>query len=1275
MKKLFTTFLLMGIALCGWAQSSGTEVVQTVDYSEIDWSGNTPSLDNIVVPDANKGKVTKLVLTGAFSNKDFLAGGTVEEIVKKVRAKADGQTTESPNIFLDLSGCTGIYCKVEYTGKGDVDWTSDDFKYVYTSEQVDQPVTKETKRFYNGSLYEGDYKTDNDGKKYFSKWYDGRTLYEGDVTELDGYDVGKPYLWKWYDTSTEDLYEGNIDELTETSDPNVKYYVRYYDGKELYDETTHGAYSSLPSDDKGSYYQVWTDVDSNTPYVKDDLNDLPLLDPNNPDVKYYSLWYDGENLYEGSMETDDNGSYYSTWLFNGEEPNDENIWMVNSLIQNGYVWYRDEVQNDHGKWVTSEDGLTSTYTFYRDWYNGPGEYEHGPECTITKVKHYLTEERHNVENRKFYVEERVINVENRKCYLTEDKQYLEEENVWFYTETKQDNNGQTIVKTIIVADDKVTATDATHGTTQIADPNAAKFSFENFNVKDKISGIAFPTDADKFTAIPDKLFLDQKGLQTVEIGSNVIWIGSNAFKNTGLTEVDLPTGLKVIDGEAFAYTKLTEIDLGDCTSLVAIKYEAFEACKDAETLTFPSGSTLTFIGNDAFKELVKLETLDMKNCTGITEFQSKNDDEKTYKTFYGCTALTTVTLPPNLTAIPDDYGMGVFQACGAIETLTFTGTPSYNECTLLNPCTIGDNAFAFNRSLTTITFSKNISYIGYQAFHSAAIQTVSIPASVKDLAKHSFYGCTQLKTVIFEAFDKKYGTCDGEATRVAGAQGAGGQGQGAFEECQAITDVYINTMAELDCLNNAFDQDISWGAGDAGANFATLHFPKEKTEHYVNLQHYLTDEIVTNPGEFHKWLEAHYDQAINPHKNGWYEFINSGPTTPEDGPTYQSIILRTFSDKDYAYLVPSGIRAYVVNKVELLSDGNYEVSLQRLNVIPKNTGVILYGHPNGKTQGGKAALVMTPVKFLEYNDPLYDQKYVDGKLVKCEIEYNDDGTMVVQDTYKGKSQGAALCRANWGDLDEAHMMYKNYLEPILSANGKDNVPLRPYETVNVNGVNKVKFRNFGLGRYSSTDYITKGLGSPLNDETNYVGFFRLKPQSYKSGYAYLHLAGDVDEEGRDFPYTITIDGNEKTYASEFPLADAGEILVKPDEPAVDLTNNVYPYYWEVMIKDGIPYNARGKNMGDATYNPKRWWDEDATPNAFTWNEYELSWGSRSDALVDPTQIAKYFGEFEENADGVVKVVIPVRNEDDAYYTIQGVRVTNPITKGVYIHNGKKVIVK
>ena len=72
----------------------------------------------------------------------------------------------------------------------------------------------------------------------------------------------------------------------------------------------------------------------------------------------------------------------------------------------------------------------------------------------------------------------------------------------------------------------------------------------------------------------------------------------------------------------------------------------------------------------------------------------------------------------------------------------------------------------------------------------------------------------------------------------------------------------------------------------------------------------------------------------------------------------------------------------------------------------------------------------------------------------------------------------------------------------------------------------------------------------------------------------------------------------------------------------------------------------------------------------------------SGVLPQDTQGAKSFGMFiigldEEDDEGVVTPVerIVTNEGDDSYYTLQGVRVNTPTDKGIYINNGKKVIVK
>ena len=52
--------------------------------------------------------------------------------------------------------------------------------------------------------------------------------------------------------------------------------------------------------------------------------------------------------------------------------------------------------------------------------------------------------------------------------------------------------------------------------------------------------------------------------------------------------------------------------------------------------------------------------------------------------------------------------------------------------------------------------------------------------------------------------------------------------------------------------------------------------------------------------------------------------------------------------------------------------------------------------------------------------------------------------------------------------------------------------------------------------------------------------------------------------------------------------------------------------------------------------------------------------------------------FEENEDGSATMIIPASmvegEEEGDYYNLQGIKVTNP-SKGIYIKNGKKVVLK
>lgn len=754
-------------------------------------------------------------------------------------------------------------------------------------------------------------------------------------------------------------------------------------------------------------------------------------------------------------------------------------------------------------------------------------------------------------------------------------------------------------------------------------PDTTPFNLDKF--MEKINGLSFPNNS-TFTAIPAGICEGFTALENVTFGDELEWVGNKAFKGCNkLNNVTFPQTVKVIGLDAFhGCQKFTVVDLR-IRDLVKVDAAAFNMDNvknnSLNTVYLPlreadgKNNTLKFFANQVFASS-HITELDFGYFYGIDHFAYDGEAHfgetvpdgisNTNRTFTWLVDLKKITLPPNLRHVGDEC----FFNCYALEEAIFTGEAVYDDdCNLTNPLTIGEKAFKIDpvngslySNLKSVTFSNNVTKIGEQAFMDAQLTEVVLPASIEEVGKQAF-ACSDpgtIQKVVFEEIDKtKYPDCNHAATVVKTE---------AFNHQTVLTDVYVNTTTDIMCENWAFDHNITFSQGNPDRKGATLHFPEGHERHYTNLDHYLTNEIAGDPGLFQKWLTEHYQNAQN-HESGygWYEFVNTGATStdPKDpDPTYETedpdelpLILRTYSDADYAHIVPDGLRAYIVNKVEKKGT-NYELTLKRLLVIPAQTGVILFGQPNSKTADGKYVVSMSTTAF-------------------------------------APGQGQPLRRDYWDMLSENDQdEFKNYLMPIIEKASIRTVeeggnqtfkttnlltvyPYEPYKS------SPVKWRNFGLSRMSETTNLHKKFEFDAAVE-NYAGFFRILPGTYTEGYAYLHLS-----------------------ASEFDAAQGAECIVKED-----------PDYYKEYKSSGDLYDPRGGVHG--------WWDN---PN--TWNNMADGWGTRADKFNTPGAIS-YLGELEDT-DGIVKLVVPENKVDDIF-SLSGMKVTNP-TKGIYIQNGKKVIIK
>lgn len=1276
MKKLFTSLLLLGMCLCGWAESTDPSLsadgkTLTVPYVADFASFEAKDFEDYLIEklgvtgeNGNKpGKkelenylasMTTLKFVGDYTNADFEAGKVVEKLITSC-TKADGN-----KICLDLAACDKIICKLEYIGTGDPNYFTNDFRFVYSNDMTQKAVTNGDLYFdkKSGSVYTGDV-AGVDPNYYYIAWYENGAPYKPYVQGKDPVEYatklplnelerenGVPFYRIWYDVSNNAPYTQSFwtshntpafnDLLPGVDNNHKKYYVWYDENTDAPYDGSHGTIDNLTSTDDQNVklYYVWYDKSTNEPYAGN-LNELTAIDDTH---KSYTLYYEGETLYEGVVKFDNDGEpYYEECVVNengveidingNDYYNLREIWLP-AIQKNTYSNIGDiYIAFEGAGW--NEDHTVFTFKSYN---------EYGATYTVSFEPHELTAETVIVERHEYEVENREFIVENRQFKLEEERFALEKKNVYYYTETYYDDTANANVTRYIVVDEDDVDTET--GMAMVT-ATGTPLSFAKIKEGKRVNSIIFPS-SNNFTAVPDRLLEDYTTLENITFDNNtkVEWIGKKAFKGcTSLNDFSLPKTIKVIGVDAFHQcTNLDVVDLSNLSSLCRVDAAAFsmdntDATKNQiKTVLMPTSKNevLKFWGNQVFSS-TNITSLDFSNCYGIYNFAYDGENTfgeaagtpgniPSYATFTYFQRMTSIKLPPNLTYVAEN----AFSFCTDLETATFTGQADYVNCELTNPLIIGSQAFKDRDNLTTVNFSNNLTVIQKEAFEQSGLTKAVIPASVEEIQTKAFNDCNNLTTVVFEEFNgKNCEECDpkGPATITV----RGGDGQGAFWNCEQITDVYVNnTQIELDCENLAFDYAVTYGHGDPTANLATLHFPKKYTDNYVNLMHGLTDAIVADPGEFHKWLMEHLDQAINPYQNGWYEFVNAGPAASNTDPPCEAIILRTFSDYTYNYLVPNGLRAYVVNGIENKGDF-YEVTLKRILAIPKQTGVILYGHPNGKTPAGDPTLVLTPVAFEE-------------------------------------GSGIPLRRSNWYNADGTQKNYvKNYLEPLLSADG-NAVPVTPYEKEETTG--KVKFRNFALSSYSDTDY-NSGETQLKGEATNYVGFFRIKKGNYASGYAYLHLSGDVDEEGNSFPVK---DAQGKVIAdSEYKSATGAEILVREDAGQ----DGDIPYYFEYSVTDGSPFDARAEYVQTGHgKNPKGWWVE---ANNFTWKYSKTSWGDRTKQWTNSSSVLEYLGEMED-ADGIVKLVVPANNADGDFYTLQGVKVMNP-TKGIYIQNGKKIIVK
>lgn len=206
-------------------------------------------------------------------------------------------------------------------------------------------------------------------------------------------------------------------------------------------------------------------------------------------------------------------------------------------------------------------------------------------------------------------------------------------------------------------------------------------------------------------------------------GTPVTTIGNAAFRDSSVTSVTIPASVTEIGANAFA----------GCTNLTSVTYGG-----DWSNLTIQSGNPAV---EDAAKDAANEQLFDFAftpdntavivirykgtaaDVTIPSRYKGKPVTMIDHAAFHNNSAVTSVTIPDSVTAIPDD-------------------------------------AFGFCSQLTNISIPNSVTFIGFSAFNSCtSLKSITLPSSLSTIQSYAFYNCGNLKTIRIPVSVTSIGNC------------------------------------------------------------------------------------------------------------------------------------------------------------------------------------------------------------------------------------------------------------------------------------------------------------------------------------------------------------------------------------------------------------------------------------------------------------------------------------------------------------------------------------
>lgn len=729
-------------------------------------------------------------------------------------------------------------------------------------------------------------------------------------------------------------------------------------------------------------------------------------------------------------------------------------------------------------------------------------------------------------------------------------------------------------------------------------------------------------------SIPSDIFEECKSITHINyLGGNVTGLRDRTKGSGNYADFTVTIGKDVtkIQFDAFAQSPaLTGIDFGgyadgDEESRIypkelRIENQAFMECTYLTSITIPN--RVTYIGSNAFKHVGNNSITDKNNIGN-------------YNGTFNLTFERRRRADDSNIAIECDFPLTIdnsaFFDCWYLRDLSL---PIRLE-------KLGEDCFKNTYNLKTVVMREEINNNTYTApdghdllrtipsgaFENSAVEELTIPQCVTLIENHAFGDTEHLKKVVFQNNSETNATLADRTLVIKSGAFTGGK-----EEGRPQLDVYVMVDPQerkIVCEYQAFNFTQTVGqtsVSNTSPSFAYLHFPEEAWDYYQ--------------GNWKRGLAFRQDN-LNAFKDG---YNRDNDVEPDYIGKSKGEIDRTTGKYE------TGTNATIY------TPGNGWQEFARtsttIDIVIPNTGSFLRTYSTSTAKAIPLYAEDDSQQGVHQGDPFFkvyrishfDDGWQEGDQVTgqpstpptataTEVKLHYDGNTYDAGNYENAYIPAhtGLLMVGYGSGSVSYIVYMNDVTSganttyPFTANQKETVEADVAENTNL--------------LFPSCD--DDGVGTITTQGTeNGVPYVYLNPT-----YPYPYNTSTNPLQFRFFGLgNRTVDGNKEYYFGRF--APGGKAT--RDKAYLRLTNEVF--HW----RDG--------SIGSQKVDPN------ANPSA-----------------VNPSRVALNFFDDEEESGttGIKQVDTTIqRTDSNVFYTLEGVRLNSrPTQRGIYIHNGRKVVIK